>query len=78
MIEPSTLRLVDNSIVSKGDVNSLAAPMGLLLAHPNGVKAAKSHIEVLRMKHMTTKDSAASMSKMASCHTKIAAVIICK
>ncbi len=30
------------------------------------------------MKHMTTKDSAASMSKMASSHTKNAAVILCK
>ncbi len=67
MTKPSTLRLADNSVVSKGEVNNLASPMGSL--YPKGVKAAKNHVKIARMKHMTTKDSAASMSKMASLHT---------
>ncbi len=59
-------------------MNNLTSPMALSLAHPKGVNAAKNHVEIARTKHMTTRDSAASMSKMASLHTKMAAVLVCK
>ncbi len=78
MSEPSTLRLADNSVVSNGEVNNLTSPIALLLACPKKVKAAKNYVKIARMKHMTTKDSAASMSKMTSLHTKIDAVLVCK
>ncbi len=78
MTKPSTLRLADNSVVLKGEGNNLASPIGSLFAHPKGIKAAKNHVKISRMKHMTIKDFAASMSKMASLHTKIAAVLVYK
>ncbi len=52
IIKPSILRLADNSIVSKVEVDNLAALMGSLWASPKGVEAARSHIEVVRTKHM--------------------------
>jgi len=78
MTKPTKLRLADNSVVSKGEVNNIASPMGSSFARPKGVKATKNHVEISRMKHMTTKGSAESMSKMASSHTKIAAVMVHK
>ncbi len=78
MTKPTMLRLADNSVVSKGEGNNLASPMGSSLARPKGVKAAKNPVEIARMKHMTTKDSAESMSKMAASYTKIAAVMVRK
>ncbi len=57
MTKPSTLRLADNSVVSKGEVNNLASSTGSLLAYLKGVKAANSCIKVARLKHMTTTES---------------------
>ncbi len=59
-------------------MNNIASPMGSSFARPKGVKATKNRVEIARMKHMTTKGSAESMSKMASSHTKIAAVMVRK
>ena len=78
MIDPTSLVLVNKSVLSEGETSNLAAPMGADMNPPTGLKAAKKHIEEQHKQNVQMNEANESMRKMAASHDRMASVMVHK